>query len=102
MFQFIKHIITLRALDNFLRTNKFAEIWKESDGMMSMMRFLNSSIIMLIMGVWTVISLYKMTLVPLDPSVVTLVIAALTGKVAQRFLEGKEDKNTEPPTQPPL
>lgn len=97
MFTFIKNIITLKSLDNFLRTNKFAEIWKESDGMMSMMRFLNSSIIMLIMGVWTVISLYKMTMVPLDPSIVTLVIAALTGKVAQRFLEGREEKKDEPP-----
>lgn len=102
MITFIKDIITLRSLDRFLRTNKFADIWKERDGMLSMMRFLNSMIVMLIMFVWTFVSLYCKFLAPMPESVVLLIVAALTGKVAQRFLEGKEDKNVEPPSQPPV
>ena len=81
-----------KRLNEFLVHNKFSDVFKESDGMLSLMRFLNFMLVMIPLLVWTGLSISTGTLIPIPESVVVLMIAALTGKVAQRFLEGKEDQ----------
>jgi len=94
-FAFIIGVITLKSLNEFLRYNKFSDIFKEADGMLSLMRFLNFMLTMIPITVWAIISLHSWTLVVIPESVVVLMVAGLTGKVAQRFLEGKEDRGIE-------
>jgi hypothetical protein len=61
------------------------------DGNFSMMRFLNFMLVVVPLLVWAIISLFSWTLVTIPESIVILMIAGLTGKVAQRYLEGKQN-----------
>ena len=62
---------------------------KGADGKPSTMRFASLLIIAVVMFVWGFICVRKLELVPLGSNEVWLVGLALTGKAAQRYIEGK-------------
>lgn len=68
------------------------EIFEERVGSLSMMRALSFLTVVVPLFVWALISIGSWVVLPMPESIVVLLIAGLTGKVAQKYVEGKEEK----------
>ena len=78
--------------------SKLLRFFKDKAGNLSSMRLMMVGIIALVMSVWAYLSITSQALVEIPAGVVSVVLAAITGKVVQTsFGEPQETQSEVPP-----
>ena len=79
--------------------SKMLRFFKDKAGNLSSMRLMMVGIIGLVMGVWAYLSITSQSLVEIPTGVVSVILAAITGKVVQTSFGEPQEVPIETPPQ---